>query len=210
MVVSLPLERISSGVNCSAVAFGLSLAGAIYGYFYLSILLLFLSGVAITKESIRLREPDFIFIAVTSLMLLISITSAYGRDAYYEFLPLGFIYALSVYIFFIIKANYNHIHQTLGVVTVCFVISSFDLILGVLTEDKVTSLELIEQSITAAFVVPNDYALFVIAMPLFSYSLKSFPIGIKRWLIPFLYITGLITAASLNSRLCLWLLDALR
>ena len=188
------------------MAFGLSLAGAIYGYFYLSILLLFLSGVAITKESIRLREPDFIFIAVTSLMLLISITSAYGRDAYYEFLPLGFIYALSVYIFFIIKANYNHIHQTLGVVTVCFVISSFDLILGVLTKDTVTSLELIEQSITAAFVVPNDYALFVIAMPLFSYSLKSFPIGIKRWLIPFLYITGLITAASLNSRLCLLLL----
>lgn len=135
------------------MAFGLSLAGAIYGYFYLSILLLFLSGVAITKESIRLREPDVIFIAVTSLMLLISITSAYGRDAYYEFLPLGFIYALSVYIFFIIKANYNHIHQTLGVVTVCFVISSFDLILGVLTEDKVTSLELIEQSITAAFYV---------------------------------------------------------
>ena len=206
MATFLPIERIIQGVNYSAVAFGLSLAGAIYGYFYLSILLLFLSGVAITKESIRLREPDFIFIAVTSLMLLISVTSAYGRDAYYEFLPLGFIYALSVYIFFIIKANYNHIHQTLGVVTVCFVISSFDLILGVLTKDTVTSLELIEQSITAAFVVPNDYALFVIAMPLFSYSLKSFPIGIKRWLIPFLYITGLITAASLNSRLCLLLL----
>ena len=126
MATSLPIERIIQGVNYSAVAFGLSLAGAIYGYFYLSILLLFLSGVVITKESIRLREPDFIFIAVTSLILLISIASAYERDAYYEFLPLGFVYALSVYIFFIIKANYNHIHQTLGVVTVCFVISSFD------------------------------------------------------------------------------------
>jgi len=162
--------------------------------------------VAITKDSIRLREPDFIFIAVTSLILLISMTSAYVRDAYYEFLPLGFAYALSVYIFFIIKANYKHLHQTMGIVTVCFVISSFDLILGVLIEDKVTSLELIEQSITAAFVVPNDYSLFVIAMPLFSYSLKSFPKEHKSWLIPFLYITGLITAASLNSRLCLLLL----
>lgn len=206
MATPLLAERIIRRVNYSAVAFGFSLAGAIYGYLYLSILLLLLSGAAITKESIRLRKPDFIFIAVTSLMLLISIASAYGRDADYEFLPLGFAYALSIYIFFIIKANYKHVHQTFSTVTVCFVISSFDLIFVVLTEYKVTSLELIEQSITAAFVVPNDYALFVIAMPLFSYSLKSFPLGIKRWLIPFLYITGLITAASLNSRLCLLLL----
>lgn len=194
------------GVNYSAVAFGLSLAGAIYGHFYLSILLLFLSGVAIKKESIRLREPDFIFIAVASLILLILITSASVRDAYYELLPLGLVYALSMYVFLIIKANYKHIHQTISIVTVCFVISSFDLILGVITEDKVTILELIEKSITVALVVPNDYALFVIAMPLFSYSLNFLPTGIQRWLIPFLYITGLVAAATLNSRLCLLLL----
>lgn len=202
----LSILRTAKSANYSAVIFGISIAAAIYGYFNISILLLLLSGVTITKESIRLREPDYIFIAFISLFFLISIASAYGRDAYREYLPLGFAYALSAYIFLIIKANYQYFSKAINVVTLCFIVSSFDLILRRLVENEATSLDLIEQSITAAFIVPNDYALFVIVMPLFSYSIKFLPVDIKNWLIPFMYITGLFTAVSLSSRLCLLLL----
>jgi O-antigen ligase len=196
------LEKITQGVNYSTVILGLSIAAAIYGFPYFSVLLLFLSGVMIEKISVKLSKSDFVFILFVSAIFSIALISAIWRDAGHELFPLTIALALIVFLFFLIKINYEYLHQAIGLIAACYIISSLDLLLSFLIGDKSSSLELIENSITAALVVPNDYALFAIALPLFSYSIKCLFGAYAGRIIPWLYILGVVTAAILNSRLC--------
>lgn len=199
------MNSITQEINYSVMAFGLSLAAALYGHSSLSIVLLFFSGVISKNRSIEFRKPDIIFITFLVAIFLINLTSTYSRNALNELIPLGLAYGLSIYIFFLIKANCEHLHQALCLLTCCFFISSIDLLSNFIFTENASSLGIIETSITSAFIVPNDYALFAIAMPLFSFSLGYFPVS-KKWSFPILYVVGFLTAVILNSRLCLLIL----